>query len=93
MRRQTFVQAESAALTAQASGVDDKDEQRLHDLFSKQSIKPANLVITESREVHQVIPPGTEIEWRIVITNRSTQDKVLQQRQNPNPNLAAAAEA
>ena len=50
-------------------------------------------MITESREVHQVIPPGTEIEWRIVITNRSTQDKVLQQRQNPNPNLAAAAEA
>lgn len=69
--------AESAAFTAQASGVDDKDEQRLHELFSKQSIKPANLVITESREFSQVIPPGTEIEWRIVITNRSTQDKVL----------------
>ena len=27
--------------------------------------------------VHQVVPPGTDIEWRIVITNRSTQDKVL----------------
>ena len=24
-----------------------------------------------------MVPPGTEIEWRIVITNRSTQDKVL----------------
>ena len=24
-----------------------------------------------------MVPPGTDIEWRIVITNRSTQDKVL----------------
>jgi len=24
-----------------------------------------------------VVPPGTDIEWRIVITNRSTQDRVL----------------
>ncbi|KAL1500036.1 hypothetical protein AB1Y20_012713 [Prymnesium parvum] len=65
------------------------EDERLAMLFSKPSQKPKGIVITETRSVTQPVYSGSDLEWRIVLQNKSTQGRELlsiempQQHVNP----------
>ncbi len=53
------------------------EEERLYALFTKPAQKPANMRVVEHRELSKAVLPGSEFEWRIQLTNGSTQPREL----------------
>lgn len=53
------------------------DEEKLAELFSKPSQKPKNMKISETRDVAKRIPPGVDLDWRVMLSNGSTQTREL----------------
>ena len=46
-------------------------------LFSKPLQRPGNMKVSESRDVSKTIGPGVDFDWKITITNGSTQPREL----------------
>ena len=61
------------AAPAQTQGqTEEREETRLHTLFTKEAKAPRNLRVKESIS-RPTVAPGTELEWRVELSNRSTQ--------------------
>lgn len=54
---------------------EEREETRLHTLFTKESKTPRNLKVRESLTSKSdfTVSPGTSLEWRVEMSNRSTQ--------------------
>lgn len=60
------------------------DEEKFKALFSIPASRSPNIRVTESRDPSQPVPPGCDLEWRIQLSNRSTQTRELLAIEIPN---------
>lgn len=46
-------------------------------LFSKPLQRPGNMKVMEARDINKPVAPGVDFDWRITLTNGSTQPREL----------------